>query len=246
MSLRRGKHSRHRLAGAHDRDIAFDATLRAAALRAGRRHERRVAIEMEDLRRKVREHRVPLEVCIVVDNSYSLHADQMVEKAKGLAFGLLEDAAGKRDRVSLVAFKAGVAEATVALRPTSSVRVAATRLRDVPLSGRTPLAAAVAKAARLLRQEGAKRPNAKPVLVVVSDGLANVPRRRGGDPTADTVAEAGLLRRRGVRLVFVDAITPGRESDSCGPAVAAAGGGVHIPIADLSPEVFLDMLEGVA
>jgi magnesium chelatase subunit D len=194
----------------------------------------------------VREHRVPLEVCIVVDNSYSLQADRMVEKAKGLAFGLLEDAVGKRDRVSLVAFKSGIPEATVALRPTSSVRVAATRLRDVPLSGRTPLADALRLAGTLLRQEGAKRPNARPVLVVVSDGLPNVPRRRGGDPVADALAEARVLRRRGVRLVVVDAIPRGRERESCGIALASAGGGVHLPIAEVSPSVFLDVLGRVA
>jgi magnesium chelatase subunit D len=245
VALRRGKHTRHRLAGAHDRDIAFDATLRAAALRSGR-HRQPVGIELEDLRRKVREHRVPLEVCIVVDNSYSLQADRMVEKAKGLTFALLEDAVGKRDRVSLVAFKSGVPEATVALRPTSSVRVAAARLRDIPLSGRTPLADALGLAGRLLRQEGAKRPNAKPALVVVSDGLPNVPRRRGGDPVADAIAEARALRRRGVRLVVVDAIPPGRESESCAVVLADAGGGVHLPIADVSPSVFLDVLGRVA
>ena len=72
----------------------------------------------------MREHRVPFEVCFVVDNSYSLHADRLVEKVKGLVFGLLEDAAGRGDRVSLVAFRSGVAEATVALRPTGSLRVA--------------------------------------------------------------------------------------------------------------------------
>lgn len=201
---------------------------------------------MEDLRRKVREHRVPLEVCIIVDNSYSLQADRMVEKAKGLAFALLEDAVGRRDRVSLVAFKAGVPAATVALRPTSSVRVAAACLRDVPLSGRTPFAHALHCSGRLLRQEGVKRPNAKPVVVVISDGLPNVPRRRGGDPVADSIAEARALGRRGVRLVFIDAIPPGRESESCGPAVVAASGGVHLPIADVSAAVFLDMLDGVA
>ncbi len=32
----------------------------------------------------------------------------MVEKVKGLAFRLLEDAVGRSDRVSLVAFRAGV------------------------------------------------------------------------------------------------------------------------------------------
>jgi magnesium chelatase subunit D len=245
VALRRGKHSRHRLAESHHRDVALDATLRAAARRAGRARGE-VVIESEDLRRKVREHRVPLEVCFVVDNSYSLQADRMVEKVKGLAFGLLEDAVGKRDRVSLVAFRPGTPEATLALRPTSSLRIAAARLAEVPLSGRTPLAAALRVAGRTLRQERAKRPNARPVVVVVSDGISNVPLRAGGDPLADVLAEARALKRAGVRCVVVDAAQPGREAQSCGPALAEAAGGLHLPLADVSPAAFLDALGEVA
>jgi Mg-chelatase subunit ChlD len=245
VALRRGKHTRHRLAGSHDRDIAFDATVRAAARRAGRRRAR-FAVELEDLRRKVREHRVPVELCLVVDNSYSLQADRMVEKAKGLAFALLEDAVGKRDRVSVVAFRSGVADATIALRPTRSLRLAARALRDVPLSGRTPLAHAVRLGGTLLRQELAKRPNARPVLVVVSDGLPNVALRPGGDPRADLAAEARRIGRRGVRLVVVDAAKPGHEHESCGRLLAEAGGGVLLAIDEVSPGVFLDVLERVA
>ena len=245
VALRRGKYSRHRLAGPRDRDLALDATLRAAAARAGARGAE-LAVERGDLRRKVREHRVPLDVCVVVDNSYSLQADRLVERVKGLVFRVLEDAAGRGDRVALVAFKSGVAEATVALRPTSSLRAAADALRRVPLSGRTPLADALLRAGRVLRQERYRRPNAKPVVVVVSDGLPNVPLRRGGDPVADTLAEAVALRRAGVGLVVVDASPPGREEGSCGRALADAAGGAWLPLAELSPDAFLDVLARAA
>ena len=133
------------------------------------------------------------EVCFVVDNSYSLHAEHLVEKVKGLHLQLLEDAAARGDRVSVVAFKSGVPEATVALRPTASLVLAAACLRRIPLSGRTPLAAALELAGRLLRQELHKRPNARPVVVVVSDGIPNVPLRRGWDPLADVLAQARSL-----------------------------------------------------
>jgi magnesium chelatase subunit D len=244
VALRRGKYSRHRLAGRHDRDLAFDATLRAAATRSGRTRAG-LAVESADLRRKVREHRVPLDVCFVVDNSYSLQADRLVEKVKGLVFGLLEDAAAKGDRVALVAFRSGVAEATVALPPTSSRRRAAESLRRIPLSGRTPLADALRTAGRVLRQERYRRPNARPVVVLVSDGIPNVALRRGRDPVADALAEARALRRTGIACVVVEAAPPGR-TESCGPALAEAGGGTWIPIAELSPGVFLDAVLAVA
>lgn len=227
-------------------DVAVDATLRAAAARAGKAGHGRPSVRSEDLRRKIREHRVPFELCFVVDNSYSLHADRLVEKVKGLAFGLLEDAAARGDRVSLVAFRSGVAEATVALRPTGSLRVAADALRGIPLSGRTPLPHALLLAGRLLRQELRKRRNARPLLVVVSDGLPNVPLRRGGDPLADVVAQARALRRSGIGLVVVDATPPDRPvAGSCAEALATAGGGTLVWLSELSPSAFADLVETV-
>lgn len=224
--------------------MAVDATLRAAAARAGRAGHGLPSVAAEDLRRKVREHRVPYELCFVVDNSYSLHADRLVEKVKGLAFALLEDAAVRGDRVSLVAFRSGVAEATVALRPTGSVRVASTALRAIPLSGRTPLPHGLLLAGRLLRQEVRKRRNARPFLVVVSDGLPNVPLRRGGDPLADVLAEARSLRRSGIGLVVVDATPPDRSTaGSCAEALADAGGGSLVRLHELSPSSFAELAE---
>ncbi len=242
VALRRGKHSRHRLLRPGDTDVAVDATLRAAAVRAGR-NDSALEVGKDDLRRRVREHRVPYELCVVVDNSYSLHADRLVEKVKGLAFALLEDAIGRRDRISLVAFRPGLPEAAVALRPTSSLALAARRLRSIPLSGRTPLPHALLLARRLLRQECAKRPNARPIVVVVSDGLPNVPLRQGGNALADVLTEGCGLRRAGVSCLVLDASAPGeRSSASCGAALAEAAAGVHLPLSDVAPDVFLDAL----
>ena len=241
VALRRGKYSRPRIAGRRNHDVAFDATVRAAAGRAGRRAQP-FAVSAEDLRRKVREHPVPLEVCFVVDNSYSLHADRLVEQVKGLVFRLLEDASARGDRISMVAFKSGVPEAALVLRPTRSLRLAADSLTRIPLSGRTPLAGALELARRVVRQELQKRPNARPLVVCVTDGLPNVPLRRGGDPLADVLAEGRLLRRGRVGCVVVDAVLPERAGESCGPALADASGGVHLPIRNVSPDVFLGVI----
>ncbi len=189
---------------------------------------------------------MPLEVCFVLDNSYSLHAERLVEKVKGLVFKLVEDAASRGDRVSVVAFKSGVPEATVALRPTGSLVLAAACLRKIPLSGRTPLAAALEQAGRLLRQELHKRPNARPVVVVVSDGIPNVPLRRGGDPLADVLGQARTLRRARASCVVVDAVPAARVKESCGRALADAAGGLYMQIDEVSPGVFLDALGRIA
>lgn len=238
VALRRGKYARHALFRARDTDVAVDATLRAAAARSGRTGAA-LAVTLEDMRRKVREHPVPLEICFVVDNSYSLRADDVVETVKGLVFRLLEDATAQGDRVSLVAFRSGVAESTVALRPTASLALASRALAEVPLAGRTPLADALRRSRALLRQERAKRPNAVPLVVAVTDGLPNVPLTSRTTAVEDCERECVSLRRAGVGLIVIDAevARPG-AAGSCGRRLAAAAGGTWLPLADVSPQSF--------
>jgi magnesium chelatase subunit ChlD-like protein len=237
VGRRRGKYSRHRLARAGDADLAFDATLRAAAARGGRVP---LEIRAQDLRRKVREHRSPFSVCFVVDNSWSVHAERMVEKVKGIVFELLDDAARRGDKVSLVAFKGGLAEATVALPPTSSRALARRRLEEIPLSGQTPLGDALRRARLLLRGELLRHPNAVPLVVVVSDGLPTVPVRRGADPVADLLLEGRALRRARVGCVVAE--VAGQEQ-GCALALAEASGGTRLPLGELAAGVLLETVE---
>jgi magnesium chelatase subunit D len=236
-SHRKGKYSRHRLAALGASDVAVDATLRAAAMRGGTAP---IRVEAVDLRRKVREHRSPFAVCFVVDNSWSVHAERMVEKAKGVVFRLLEDATGRGDKVALVAFRGGLPEATVALPFTSSLTAATRRLRHIPLSGQTPLADALRRARILLRQELSKHPNAVPLVVCITDGEATVPLRPGSDPSADALSEGQSLGRGRIGLVVADTSDGSR---GCAAALARAAGGARIPVADLAPELLVALME---
>lgn len=163
----------------------------------------------------------------------------MVERVKGLILRLLEDAAHHGDKVALVAFKGGVPEATVALPLTRSATLAGRRLEAVPLSGRTPLADALARARRLLRQELVKHPNAVPLVVAVTDGLPTEPNRPGGDPVRDALAEARALRRAKIGCAVADATPPGSMTRRYARELAEAAGGVYLPFESLtagSPE----------
>jgi magnesium chelatase subunit ChlD-like protein len=237
VDRRRGKYTRHRLAGPGDTDLALDATIRAAALRSGRAP---LTVEAVDLRRRVREHRSPFSVCFVVDNSWSVHAERMVEKVKGVVFELLQDATRRGDKVALVAFKGGVAEGTVVLPPTPSCALARRRLEEIPLSGQTPLGDAMRRARLLLRGELLRHPNAVPLVVVVTDGLPTVPMRRGGDPVADVLAEARALRRARVGCVVAEVASQGA---GCAEALARESGGIRLPLERLGAEVVIGAVE---
>ena len=212
-SRRAGKYSRHRLGASPD--VAVDATLRAAAARGageargfGGPERRGLEVLPEDLRRKLRQHHSPLAVVFVVDNSYSLAAEAMIEQVKGLAYALLHDAANHGDRLAVVAF-GGFAESTVALPFTRSARRARERLEQLPVSGRTPLADALVRAHRLLRQERAKHPNTVPYIVAITDGRGTVPLRSGGDATQDTLDQARRIARDRIGVLVADAAAPG-------------------------------------
>ncbi|MCL4290503.1 MAG: VWA domain-containing protein [Thermoleophilia bacterium] len=223
-------------------DLALDATLRAAAIRSGRARAGRIVVEPGDLRRKVREHRSPFAVAFVVDNSYSVHAERMVEKVKGLTLELLEDATGRGDRVALVAFKRGLPEAAVALPLTRSTSFASARLEAIPLSGRTPLADALRQAGRLLRQEIRKHANVVPLVVCVTDGRPTAPLRPGGDPLADALEEARALRRTGIALVVADTATGRAREAGRARELADAGDGRYLPFARLAPGTLTALL----
>ncbi len=240
VDRRRGKYTRHRLARPGETDIALDATIRAAAVRSGRAP---LAVRGEDLRRRVREHRSPFSVCFVVDNSWSVHAERMVEKVKGVVFELLQDATRRGDKVALVAFKGGVPEGTVVLPLTSSCRRARRLLEEIPLSGQTPLADALRRARVLLRAELLRHPNAVPLVVVVSDGLPTVPMRHGGDAVADVIAEARALRRARIGCVVAEVASQGA---GCAEALARESAGTMLPLARLAAAVVIGAVEEAA
>ncbi len=194
--------------------LHLPATVRAAALRGphtpapslpspyhtmiGRpAPARRVRLAPADLRQAVREGREGNLVLFAVDASGSMAARQRMRAVKGAVLSLLLDAYQRRDKVGLVTFRGAGAE--LALPPTSSVEAAARRLTSLAAGGRTPLAAGLAKAARVLAAERLRDPRRRALLVVVTDGRAT----SGSD--ADLARAAAMLAR--VASVVVDCET---------------------------------------
>jgi len=158
---------------------------------------RRVTLAPADLRQAVREGREGNLVLFAVDASGSMAARQRMRAVKGAVLSLLLDAYQRRDKVGLVTFRGAGAE--LALPPTSSVEAAARRLTSLATGGRTPLAAGLARAARVLAAERLRDPRRRALLVVVTDGRAT----SGSD--ADLARAAAMLA--GVASVVVDCET---------------------------------------
>jgi len=182
-------------------DLALVATVRAAAphQRARGRVGPGLVLRPEDLRVHLREGREGNLVVFVLDASGSMAARRRMREAKAAVLSLLLDSYQRRDKVALVAFRGEGAE--VVLPPTASVEVAAARLRRVPKGGRTPLAAGLALAARILAAEALRDPARRPLVVLVTDGRAT----GGADPMGEALRAASSLAGLGAPALVVDA-----------------------------------------
>ncbi|MBN1995273.1 MAG: VWA domain-containing protein [Anaerolineae bacterium] len=179
------------------KDVAFDATLRAAApYQISRDHtDRALAVEKQDIHDKVRVRRAANLILFVVDASWSMAAAERMEATKGAIMSLLLDAYQRRDQVGLVVFQKE--SARVVLPPTSSVELAQRALADVPVGGKTPLSAGLMLAHRVLTQQTRMHPEIMPLMILLTDGagnvsMSNLPAQEEAHRAAKLIAEENI------------------------------------------------------
>lgn len=171
---KRGRYIRARPANGKASDIAFDATIRAAAPHQIERDKGDLAfaIRSQDLQRKVRVTKQSNLIVFVVDASWSMAVAERMQATKGAIMSLLTDAYQQRDRVGLVVFQKN--RAVEVLPPTNSVQLAQKALRDIPVGGKTPLSAGLSLAHEIVRRERLSNPDVMPMLIILTDGAGNV------------------------------------------------------------------------
>ena len=215
-------------------DLAFDATVRAAApFQLGRKSdgssETALLIQSQDIREKVREKKVGNLILFVVDASGSMGAEQRMSATKGAILSLLMDAYQRRDRVGMVIFRGEGAE--LVLPPTRSVELARRRLNELPTGGRTPLARGLQLGLQTIEQELRRDKEMIPLLVLVSDGRANVG-IGGGDPLEEARQMARRARAADIRSIAIDTerqyVTMGLVREICGDL-----GGLYFKLEEL-------------
>jgi magnesium chelatase subunit D len=230
------------------RDIALDATLRAAApyqlsrrMASGRKG---VVIYRRDWREKVREKKVGTFILFVVDGSGSMGARGRMAAAKGAVMSLLLDAYQKRDRIAMITFRR--AEASLLLPPTASVDVAGRLLRELPVGGRTPLSAALVKAYETLVTQLRRDPSLRPLVVLVTDGKANVSLASGVPAAEEAIGMAGRIGRdKRIRWIVVDTEEQKRVRFGLAPSLALALEGECCRIDDLRAADLLRIAKGM-
>lgn len=181
-------------------DLAFAATLRAAAPYQRQRHgEQAVVIRAEDLRVWIRARRAAANILFLVDASGSMGAKERMKMVKGAVLALLREAYQKRDRVGLIAFRRTSAETLLPM--TRSVELAEKELRSLPTGGKTPLAEGLAAALKMM-DELSRKEGAETVLVLVTDGRTNV--SAAGKAKEEALRAAEEIARRDAHCIVLD------------------------------------------
>ena len=202
--LKQGRYVRAELPKNKVEDLAFDATIRAAAPYQRIREDNGCAlnIQKEDLRQKVREKRIGNTFLFAVDASGSMGARKRMNAVKGAIFYMLQDAYQKRDRVGMLAFRRDKAE--VLLPITRSVDLAQKCLAEMSTGGKTPLADGLATALLTLSRLNKRDKELEPILVLVTDGRANAVMEGETDPVGSALKIAEKIRKAQITSVVID------------------------------------------
>ncbi|WP_188945761.1 VWA domain-containing protein [Polymorphobacter multimanifer] len=218
--------------------LAIIETIKTAAPRQKLRPPRddgRLTIRHDDLRIRRFVARAASTTIFAVDASGSAAFTRLAE-TKGAIELLLAQAYVKRAEVALVAFRG--TEALLALPPTRSLARAKKELAALAAGGGTPIAAGLALARRVAETERGR--GRTPLIVILTDGRANVPDASGKPPQEAALAEARALATTGIRAVFIDCAARPRPE---GPALAAAMGAPHVPLPRLDAKAVVAAVE---
>lgn len=205
---KRGRYVQARPAGNRTDDIAFDATLRAAApFQLGREEQKAesgmaYALRRSDLQRKVRVRRAANLILFAVDASWSMAVSERMQATKGAIMSLLTDAYQRRDRVGLVVFNKD--RANLVLPPTNSVTLAKQALADVQVGGKTPLSAGLLLSYDTVKREQVLHPDIMPMIILLTDGAGNVSLSEELSPQEEAHRIARMIKDDNIKTVTIN------------------------------------------
>jgi magnesium chelatase subunit D len=219
------------------------ATLRAAAPKQRLRQAHntgRVAIRAEDFHIQRYQQRASSCLILALDASGSAALQRLAE-AKGAVELLLQQSYARRDSVCIVAFRG--AQAQLLLPATRSLVRAKRAMTGLPGGGGTPLALALKMAHEQAAQ--LQRQGVTPILVVLSDGRANVTLQGlGGRAQAQLDAQSWgqQWRASGHRALWIDT---SMQPDAQAQQLASTMGASYLPMPQVQSQRMASAIERV-
>ena len=176
-------------------ELAATATVRHSLLRTGGKLE----ITRRDLHQRERLAKQSNLVIFVVDCSGSMAARKRMEMVKGAIDQLFANAYQERDKVAVITFAGQRAE--LSLPPTRSIDEAHRLLGEIETGGRTPLSSALSLTNSLLLN---LQDRDAPLVVLLTDGKANVAENEKLDPWQEVIAEARQIKDYAIANLVID------------------------------------------
>jgi magnesium chelatase subunit D len=196
----------------------------------------------------VREKKVGNLIVFVLDASGSMAAEERMVATKGAVVSLLLDAYQRRDRVGMVVFRGN--EAKLVLPPTNSVELAQKYLYGLPTGGRTPLATGLRLGLDTIKEQMWRDKNCLPLLVLVSDGEANVD--LSGDTrvngvmalrkksSEDAIMVSREIKKAHIRSIIIDTeqeyVSPRREASRLITQIRTELGGAYLRLEEVKAD----------
>lgn len=201
-------------------------------------------LKAADLRFKLFQQRQKRLIVFVVDASDSMGEGTLerMKAAKGAVLGWLLSAYQQRDQVALIAFRGHRAD--LLLPPTGSVLSARRHLRQLAVGGATPFAAGLDRAWQLVRVARQKQTRIQPLVVVLSDGEANVPLSPGVAVIPELMVLGERFKRENIPALVVDSGNSAKAAKTM-RNLAAAMGGSYRKVRDLHAGRLFEMIRKV-
>lgn len=165
-------------------------------------------LTVEDLRERVRAGRDANLVLCAVDASSSVLERGRAAELRSVLSRLVADARHRRDRIGLIVFSGR--EARLVAPPSRNHASVLAALASIKRGGTTPLAEGIRVAHQAAVNERRRNPELRPVVLLVTDGYANV--GKSGDAVGEARAAARALLRDDVSLVVIGEATSGARA----------------------------------
>ncbi|WP_084270736.1 ATP-binding protein [Methanobrevibacter cuticularis] len=208
----KGKYVKSRFSSS-PKDIAIDATLRAAVLNsegknmANNNNGLLINVKKGDLREKIRKHKAKASICIVIDMSGSMVSEKKVNKIRGILDKIINNINRNGDKLTVIGFKGQDSEVIIpnTKRPSSFLD----KIDKISVGGTTPMAAGLSKSLEFLINEK-KQGEFIPMLILLSDGMPNVGLKNSnlknitGNPINDALAIGESLSENNIYNIIID------------------------------------------
>jgi len=198
-----GRYRRSKIPESLMTDLAFDATVRAAAPYQRTRENKglSVSIEKRDIREKVRMKRDSCSFLFAVDVSGSLVESGMLYDIKNGVKAMLADGYVQRDKVALMTFR--TRDVKISVPFTRSVECICDVLDNTEAGGGTPLGEALLMIRDYLLNYIRKNPEERCFVILVTDGEATNT-VTGGEPFWELKKMAPFMKIKNTEWAVVD------------------------------------------